>query len=124
MTEPNSYIPRNEEEMDRVKEGDIVLITLRDKDFVAIDKTFWALYLGNGPLIDSFLVQERLEVLNYVQVRRTYNYDEKKGVIVPSSNNMDLESPLRFDPSHKSYAELSGRLKKAGLWQEPGEVIA
>ena len=114
MAEPNSHIPTNEEEMNRVKEGDLVLLT-------AGDSPVWALFDGNNDGLDSFLVPSREEnndkiVSLYAQKRELHGYDKQFGVVIFTTKCGNEFERFNYNPTFPGYLEKVEKLKKAGLW--------
>lgn len=115
MTEPKSHIPRNAEEMKRVKEGDLVLIIVgddpEDKFKVVFDKSCSGcdFFIARGGYFGKDTVSQ------YAQNRTEHEYDKQNGGIILAGRSYGFNY---YNLTDRSYSEKVTKLKQAGLWQE------
>jgi len=117
MTEPILHILANEEQMNRVNRGELVLLTFGHDQFGRA-KSFWTVFDGYSQKGDDrFVAQSDIDpnIINvFVAPRSLHEYND-------SGINLCAYKVVPILPNKALYLISAEKLQKAGLWQDPRE---
>jgi hypothetical protein len=111
------HIPESREDMEKLKEGDLVPIITGDypeDTFRAVLDKFedgWDFFIAQGELFGKDTISQ------YAQKRTEHKYDEQRGIILAGTYGFN-----HYHPKDWCYSEKLVKLRAAGLWQETAGV--